>query len=204
MARICCWPRRVELRWNDSSHSRQAAGMTALEVRLALKRLRLRQWQFAALLGVHRVTVGRWVTGEAEVPKYVSAYLELAEREESALKSADNELREMLGKHYGQFNTKQEIEDLIGRKIMWPDQQQHPANYANLEAYLQQATGINSALFNAQAQFSTPVWQQANPPQPNLLAPYYEYQVQLERERFFRSCSQGWLDAMLDIELGLA
>jgi hypothetical protein len=178
--------------------------MTALEVRLALKRLRLRQWQFAALLGVHRVTVGRWVTGEAEVPKYVSAYLELAEREESALKSADNELREMLGKHYGQFNTKQEIEDLIGRKIMWPDQQQHPANYANLEAYLQQATGINSALFNAQAQFSTPVWQQANPPQPNLLAPYYEYQVQLERERFFRSCSQGWLDAMLDIELGLA
>jgi DNA-binding transcriptional regulator YiaG len=54
--------------------------MTALELRLALKRLRLRQGAFAQLLGVHRVTVGRWVNSELEVPRYVAAYLELAER----------------------------------------------------------------------------------------------------------------------------
>jgi DNA-binding transcriptional regulator YiaG len=54
--------------------------MTALELRAALKRLRLRQGAFAALLGVHRVTVARWTSGEREVPHYAAAYLELAER----------------------------------------------------------------------------------------------------------------------------
>ena len=41
------------------------------------------------------------------------------------------------------------------------------------------------------------------PYERNLLAPYYEYQAQLQREAFYRSCSTGWLDAMLDVELGL-
>jgi DNA-binding transcriptional regulator YiaG len=54
--------------------------MTASELRAALQRLRLRQGAFAALLGVHRVTVGRWANSELEVPGYVAAYLALAER----------------------------------------------------------------------------------------------------------------------------
>ena len=54
--------------------------MTALELRLALERLRLQQGEFAERLGKHRVTVSRWMTGDLEVPQYVAAYLELADR----------------------------------------------------------------------------------------------------------------------------
>jgi DNA-binding transcriptional regulator YiaG len=54
--------------------------MSATELRSTLVRLRLRQGALAETLGVHRVTVGRWASGEAEVPRYAIAYLELLER----------------------------------------------------------------------------------------------------------------------------
>jgi hypothetical protein len=58
-------------------------------------------------------------------------------------------------------------------------------------------------LLNMQQQSNLAPYYSLVPYQPNLLAPYYEYQAQLRREAFYRSCSQHWLDAMLDIELGL-
>ena len=54
--------------------------MTAPELCAALKRLRLRQGELAVILGVHRMTVAHWMTGDAKVPRYASAYLGLAER----------------------------------------------------------------------------------------------------------------------------
>jgi DNA-binding transcriptional regulator YiaG len=65
--------------------------MTGSELRAALQRLGLRHGTFAQLLGVHRVTVGRWLSGlcsEREVPRYASAYIELAER--SSIPSASD------------------------------------------------------------------------------------------------------------------
>jgi DNA-binding transcriptional regulator YiaG len=54
--------------------------MTATEFRAALARFSLRQSAFALELGVHRVTVARWISGELAVPRYAVAWLELAER----------------------------------------------------------------------------------------------------------------------------
>ena len=54
--------------------------MTATEFRATLARLKLRQSAFALELGVHRVTVARWISGELAVPRYAVAWLELAER----------------------------------------------------------------------------------------------------------------------------
>lgn len=52
--------------------------MTGAELRATLARLRLRQIAFARELGVHRVTVAKWVSGELAVPRYAEAWLELA------------------------------------------------------------------------------------------------------------------------------
>jgi DNA-binding transcriptional regulator YiaG len=54
--------------------------MTAAEFRATLARLRLRQSAFALELGVHRVTVARWISGELAVPRYAVAWLELYQR----------------------------------------------------------------------------------------------------------------------------
>ena len=54
--------------------------MTAAELRTALARLQLRQVALAAALGVHRVTVARWVAGKVAVPHHVAAWLALYAR----------------------------------------------------------------------------------------------------------------------------
>jgi DNA-binding transcriptional regulator YiaG len=56
--------------------------MTAPELRAILTRLRLRQGALAEILGVHRMTVGRWMSGRAEVPRYAAAYLDLLQEHE--------------------------------------------------------------------------------------------------------------------------
>lgn len=45
-----------------------------------LRALNLRQVEFAEWLGVHRVSMSRWVTGAAPAPRYVIAYLDAIER----------------------------------------------------------------------------------------------------------------------------
>jgi DNA-binding transcriptional regulator YiaG len=54
--------------------------MTGSEFRAILRQLRLPQVVLASELGVHRVTVARWISGELAVPRYAVAWLELAER----------------------------------------------------------------------------------------------------------------------------
>jgi hypothetical protein len=54
--------------------------MTPTELRATLAQLRLRQVALARELGVHRVTVARWVAGKVEVPRHVAAWLALYAR----------------------------------------------------------------------------------------------------------------------------
>jgi DNA-binding transcriptional regulator YiaG len=61
--------------------------VTAGELRATLVRLRLRQGTLAEALGIHRVTVARWMSGKADVPRYAIAYLDLLQEHEQ-LKTA--------------------------------------------------------------------------------------------------------------------
>lgn len=55
--------------------------MTSDALRQALASLGLTQAAFAHHLGVHRLTVHRWVTGELMVPRYVELVLNLMRAE---------------------------------------------------------------------------------------------------------------------------
>ena len=58
--------------------------MTPAELRATLTRLQLRQVALARELGVHRVTVARWVAGKVAVPRHVEAWLALYARAQDA------------------------------------------------------------------------------------------------------------------------
>jgi len=67
--------------------------MTPTELRAALARLRLRQVALAHELGVHRVTVARWVGGKVVVPRHVVAWLALYEQSAGAPPSREEPRR---------------------------------------------------------------------------------------------------------------
>jgi transcriptional regulator with XRE-family HTH domain len=51
--------------------------MTPADFRAALKTIGMRQNQLAEELGVAPITVNRWATGKAEIPKYAELCLKL-------------------------------------------------------------------------------------------------------------------------------
>lgn len=55
--------------------------MTAAEFRAALKAIDMRQNQLAEALGVAPLTVNRWATGKAAIPKYAELCLKLLQQQ---------------------------------------------------------------------------------------------------------------------------